>query len=78
MTVRTPNAIPEAKPSFPVLMATPRGTVLLFVDPKRAVCLKEGDASRWKLGELRSASLAGLQVYEGFVMLENDPCHMPS
>ena len=58
--------------SFPVLMQSKRGTVFLFITADSAVCLKAGNGSEWVVGDVRKASVIGLEIFHGAVSIEND------
>lgn len=59
-------------PGFPILMESKRGTVFLFKGPKYAVCLKVGAGSAWELGEVKRATMLGMEVFKGALTLENE------
>jgi hypothetical protein len=53
-------------------MESKRGTVFLFKGPKYAVCLKVGAGSAWELGEVKRATMLGMEVFKGALTLENE------
>ena len=59
-------------PDFPILKESKRGTILMFLSPKYAVCLRVGAGSEWKMGEGKAAAMIGLEVFKGVLTLENE------
>lgn len=59
-------------PDFPILMESKKGTVFLFLKPKYAVCLRVGTGSEWEMGEGKTATMLGMQVFKGVLTLENE------